>query len=58
MGDAHPVAYLPVLIPKPALLVQERCPYDERAEQNCQSADRVSSHKRISHVERALKQSY
>jgi len=50
--DAHPAANFPVLISKPALFVQDHRPYDERAKQNCQRADRVSSHEPTSHAER------
>jgi hypothetical protein len=50
--DAHPAANFPVLISKPALFVQDHGPYDERAKQNYQRTDRISSHEPISHAER------
>src|SRR5262249_1674565 len=42
--DAHPAANFPVLISKPAPFVQDHRPYYEHAKQDCQCADRVSSH--------------
>jgi hypothetical protein len=50
--DAHPAANFPVLISKPAPFMEDHRPYDERAKQNCQRADRISSHEPISHAER------
>jgi hypothetical protein len=49
---AHPDANFPVLISKPALFVQDHRPYDERAKQNCQRTDRISSHEPTSHAGR------